>query len=383
MKNEAFSNKIPCSEDFSLSNDHGGNVSEQYQYQDEMVFKAVGKLTHYLKPVVLAMTTSSGKSATVTKLLNEILTDGKRAVFLGSNLTTLAEQYCKSLSTSDPLGPKFTFSTLGEPQKTKLKIGLPQQLVNNPDNFEFLILDEAQWLWMRKGDPNSLISKALKASGYPKIILMTGTPALFNKNKDQYEILHLSYEKIPNEPIPVFSKIVVDVLKLECREDLSTCISKFLCSVRKNGDDISKFVVVARNIEEAISVKDILENQMGVGTIISTSRHDKDSSNLERFKSENYQACVTVSRVIAGWSYTELTCVLDLRSSFNITNTFQLMSRLFRVSQKNRKVEKVYFRVADNSQYNKTIKFLHLVVALLDDNIYKGFDGTNLVLKGA
>lgn len=355
-----------------------GTISKQFQYQIPLANKVLKSIESGGRPVCMAVTTSAGKSAITVRVLEGYFKNGpiRTAVFLGGNQTVLAKQFYDVLSDC-PVPFGFSYSILRDAQDSQLKIGLPQQLINNPRKIDLLILDEAQWLWPSiKSNPNCMMARILKACRPESILLLTGSPSYFSKNCDEYDIHYLSYQDIPNQPDRrVFSRVDMDLVVVDDRS-VESCLKTFFRSAKHKRDDISQLAVVARSVQEAETIKQILENKYMLRCLISTSQHDVDSENLGAFKTGKFNACITVNRIFAGWSYSNLTSVLDLAASKNFNRSFQLFSRLLRV--KSNSTIKSYHRVCLRQDEQREIQFLHAMKSLLSRNTFVNFTGSNL-----
>lgn len=356
-----------------------GTIQSQFQFQIPLAQKVLKSIEFGNKPVCAAVTTSAGKSAITVRVLEGYFKNGaeRTAVFIGSNQTVLAKQFHDVLATDCPVPFSFSFSMLKQSHDSQLKIGLPQQLINRPRKLSLLILDEAQWLWPNiKSNPNCMMARILKACRPENILLLTGSPSYFSKNCDEYDIHYLSYQDIPNQPDRrVFSRVDMDLVVVDDRS-VESCLKTFFRSAKHKRDDISQLAVVARSVQEAETIKRILENKYMLRCLISTSQHDVDSENLDAFKTGKFNACITVNRIFAGWSYSNLTSVLDLAASKNFNRSFQLFSRLLRV--KSNSTIKSYHRVCLRQDEQQEIQFLHAMKSLLNRDTFVNFTGGNL-----
>jgi superfamily II DNA or RNA helicase len=125
------------------------NDSNRFSYQEQIAVRIIASIEKQKKPVVMAVTTSAGKSAITVRILENYFRSGpnRNAVFLGSNQTVLAQQYYDVLSKACPVPFNFSYSMLKDLQDSQLKIGLPKQLIRRPRKIGLLVLDEAHWLW--------------------------------------------------------------------------------------------------------------------------------------------------------------------------------------------------------------------------------------------
>jgi hypothetical protein len=183
-----------------------------------------------------------------------------------------------------------------------------------------------KWKFGIESNSNSMLAKIIRLCQPDRILLLTGTPSYFNQRRGQYEVHSLSYEDIPNNPSRAFSKVAMDLVQVDDRNNIEDCLRIFFHSAKQKRYDLSQMAVIARSVNEAETVKQLLERHYRLRCLISTSQHDSDSSNLQAFKSGQHQCIITVNRIIAGWSYNNLTCVLDLAASQQINRSFQLLS---------------------------------------------------------
>lgn len=367
MSSEGLSNKKPSSKDCSLWND------DKWAYQQKFAEKVSHSIESQNKHVVLACTTSGGKSYLAIRILEQFFKNDstRTTVFLGSNLKVLAQQFHDVLTNSCPVPFTFSYSMLSDTQDSKLKIGLPQQLIKKPRKISLLILDESQWLWPQiENNPNSMMAQILRACKPDKILLLTGSPSYFLQNKDSYIIHSISYEEIKaSVPTGVFSKVDMSLVLVNDTNDLETCLKSFFRKAKSYRDDISKFAVIAKNIKQAQLIKNILENKFNISCLISTSETDSDSNNLDIFKKSKIQCCITVNRIYAGWSYKDLTCIVDFACTKQINRAFQLFSRLLRY--KNESCRKTYYRVTKTDNAHNELKIMNSILLMLTKTGYE------------
>ncbi len=347
--------------------------SSQWLYQEQMADRVIETL-YQEKPTALCMSTSTGKSYCLVHILNKHFqkNQNSRVVFLGSNRTELARQFHEVLSSNCSIQIGFTYSMIKEQKPTQLKIGLPMQVLRSPEKINLLVLDEAQWLWSQvEANPNSMMAQILRACSPDCILLLSGSPAFFNKRKDQYHIHYLSYQDVPNRPDRVFSRVDMDLIYVSDRNDIELCLRSLWKKAKQNRDDLSQIAVIAKDIAQAESIKSILESHFRLNCLISTSQHDSNSENLKQFKTGRHDCIVTVGRMIAGYSYSGLTSIWDFRTSRHLSNSFQLFSRLLRV--KNESTIKTFFRVATPRTYQDEVRFLIQIRCLLDRENYTSY----------
>lgn len=355
-------------------------ISNKFAYQIALAEKVLNSIESGTKPVCMAVTTSAGKSAITIRILEDFLEKdpNRTAVYLGSNQTILTNQFIDTLKNNCPVPFNFSYSMMKDLQDCQLKIGLPQQLINKPSKLDLLILDESQLLWQQtEKNPNSMMSKILQLCKPERILLLTGSPSYFTKKKDQYVIHYLSYEDIANDKDRVFSKVVLDLVVVE-EESVKESLKIFWRAAKHKRNDLSQLAVVAKDIKQAEVIKQVLEEKYRLRTVISTSHHDADSTNLDIFKTGTYDCCITVNRIFTGWSYNNLTSVLDFAASQNINRAFQLFSRLLRV--KDDSTVKTYHRVCLRRDIGCEVIFLHKMKALLSRDNFMNFTGDNLTI---
>lgn len=351
---------------------------KQFQYQIPLASKVLQSIEATSKPVCMAVTTSAGKSATTVRILEGFFKNkpNRTVVFLGSNQTVLAKQFFDTLFNECPVSFSFSFSMISDEHRTQLKIGLPQQLIKNPMKISLLVLDEAQLLWPQiEQSPNSMISQILNLCQPEKILLLTGSPSYFTARKNRYVIHYLSYEDIASKKSRVFSKVDLDLVITE-NHNIEDGLKAFWRSSKHKRTDISQLAIVAKDIKQAEHIKRILEEKYRLKAVISTSVHDSDSTNLDLFKTGSFDCCITVNRIFTGWSYNNLTAVLDFSASQNLNRSFQLFSRLLRV--KNETTVKNYYRVCLRENIRREIIFLYKIKALLGRENFMNFTGNNL-----
>ena len=137
---------------------------------------------------------------------------------------------------------------------------------------------------------------------------------------------------------------------------------------------VGKTIWACRNQDMAEYIGKTL-NAMGVKTVISCERVDKDSLEVERFRTEPDLKClVVVNRASLGFNMEDLENVIDLTGSRNIDRTYQLYSRITR-THPTIKV-KNFYKVGFSGEVDITRAVVETALSLCGDNI-KIYDRRN------
>lgn len=323
---------------------------------------------------VLAGCPGSGKTTISHHILNSFCKrfPNSKVVVLTEGQNILKNQYLNELENSH-IDIGFSYGDFDS--DAQVRIGLPQSIDRlDLSSIDLLVVDEAHRFYMA-----DMVQKILNKFNPRYKILMTGTPSDFiayNKhNSKKYAIYSIAAEDLYDKDI--FNSVVMDVVKTIDITNLHSTLISVFNHASKHKDNLSKLMVACPTIQYANKVKLELE-RMKRKVSISTSENDIDSSEINDFKENLTDTLIVVGRGILGFNDPEITALIDLKSSFNINNSYQLFARLLRKS--NKKAIKTYYRIADCQGYNDQVKSLHKIKALTNKKIFNGYDGKNLKL---
>lgn len=387
--------------------------------------------------VVLGAGTSSGKTLATVMMLEIFYLNpankGKRTLILPASQSVLKSNFIETL---EFFMPSFSYCAVKGAKEFNeavnsdcdVIIALPQTLksiVKTLPHFHNFILDEAHEWYFSRGltSEGSTIKKALKSIKPNHQYLLSGTPFEFTlKKKDFYikyvpvmdlykdglitnvqiEIVSSSYkfdredygvkEDLRDESLQrelsktndSLNKVLVEAIKklknpIKGLHNVNR-ITKNTASLFFN--HIGKTVVFARSIEQCDILAMSFRKKLGEDKVlVSHSKLDPKSENMDEFKKEECKAkiLVVVNRGRLGWSYKELFNIIDFTMTRNLSVNLQMLARLFRISEKKPKDQKIYYKVANSLHAPYYVKVMESVLVLLGKEWYSKYNGKNMM----
>lgn len=382
------------------------------------------------KIVVLAAAPSAGKTQMsicfVEKYLQQFPSD--KVLILTHGQTTLRSQYYQELvEIKDNLSFTFhqiqTGKDIDNIKNNQVSVAIPQTLTGKKlPKFNLVVIDEAHHFYETKDD-EGMIKNILKTVKPTHQLLLTGSPSRFIRKG--YEIIPVSVKTLYDEKM--VSDLVIDNVvskysftnkdynannelkdvkfkKGETNSTLDIVLDSLyqrIRSINKNNPklysltglkpvktidagiayvksiftDISKTMIACKSIEQANQVFAYFTSK-GINTVISHSKSDKDSLEMQRFKTDiNIKILIVVDRGILGLNVPELETVIDMTGSKNPDTIFQLMCRVLRQHPTSK--QKLFIKVAphDMSDYFKAV--MNFTMYLCFDQFYTIYNGKN------
>ena len=354
-----------------------------YSYQihlSEKIFRDC--INPSFKASVLAAAPGSGKTTMSHMAISKYLKKypNAKVVVLTHGQTLLRNQYIENLIEPN-IEIDFTFSAFGPGSKNnpeaQVQVGLPQSIKHLSWNkIDLLVVDECHEFYLKKMVQN--IIKELKPTHQ---ILLTGSPSDFNRLKKSGENYAISYvsgnELMKND---VFSAVELDVVPVSFKKNSKQTLIEMLDRAKKRGKNLSKIMVAVKTINEAKNVAYYLKS-IGRNVALSTCKNDRSNITVGQFKNGNYDTLVVVMRGILGFSDNDITGLFDLRCSESVDISNQLFSRVLRKHPKN--IQKFYYRCGEKgvSDFNDQVIMLYKIKAMMQKDIFKKYDGTNLEVR--
>lgn len=358
------------------------NNQRDYKYQSRISRRSLKSLFKGHKCVVSAAC-GGGKTSISHLIINGYIKrfgPKTKVLILTENQNVLKDQYLNSLKNAHtPINFKYGgFADLSS--NIQVKIGLYSALHRlDWENVDLLVVDEAHRYF------STLLSQEkFKRLNVTHQLLLTGSPSVFIKANqiagyNKYDIHFVSGDELTKKGI--YSNLSTWVHRSGDKKSHMTTISSLLKFCKRNNINVSKTMVVCPSVSYAQLVGKFLES-IGKTVFISTSESDKDSSQIEKFKTAKDGFLILCNRGLLGFNEPTISTVFDIKSSLNsIDNGFQLLARVLRKHPQN--IEKHYIRVSnmDSNSYNKQVLMLHKLVALMKGENYRGFNGKNLKLQ--
>jgi superfamily II DNA or RNA helicase len=353
---------------------------------------------------ILAACPSAGKTImsifTIENYLNQHPTH--KVLVLTHGTTILRTQFCEVL---DEVKPGFT-SNLVEKyndynSNKQVNVCLPQTLSGHTlSHVDLLVVDESHQFYFA-----DMVQDIIKQTTPSKQLLLTGTPSIFIQKN--YPIIPIPLMTIYEEGMVADVRVEIatssynfDIIKdynedkelksevefvgTETKKTLDELLTKIVAKLSNNKSirtwsqtltELKKTMFACRTQKQAIQVKQYFE-AIGINSALSISDTDSNSSEIQRFKSEN--SClilIVVGRGILGFNYTRLVNIVDMTTSQNIDRIYQLFSRVVRKHPDGDK--KLFFKIAPNgkSEYYKYI--MSGVLALTSEEFFTKYNGKN------
>jgi len=360
---------------------------------------------------------SSGKTYMASIIAQEFAEKGQKVLILAHGQIVLRTQFYSMAKEimEDKVGMIDTYTKV-VPDK-EILVAIPQTLQNRDlPEIDLLIVDEAHHFYLK-----DLVQNIIKKIHPKKILLLTATPsALIRYYKDKEEQLPIAVEGMFQLPPELFTKWSVHVCvskykiektdytigdniithykfdkektlrtlddslgvlldKLRCMDylpdkpELSNVkdfhLSKTLTQVCQD----FKCMIACHNIEQATYISTYLNKF--VPTLLSTSKNDVHTENIEKFKEGDYQFLVVVYRGILGFDMPDLKYIIDFTMSRNIDRIYQLLGRVLR---KGKDEYSGFIKIAPKEEKDYTQHLMNAVLCLMDKKYMSIWDGKNL-----
>lgn len=351
-------------------------MKSRYAYQDVAAKQVLSNaLNAKFLASVLAACPGSGKTTISHKIINQYieLHPNAKIIVLTEGQNVLKNQYLEELR-SPNIKINFSYGAFGS--NAQVQVGIPQSIKNLKwDSVDLLIVDEAHKFYF--ANTVRSIIQSLKPRHQ---VLMTGSPTRYNthnqNNGKKYGIYYISASDLMD--LGVFSAVDMDVCRV-MSSNIAESINLVLKKAIANKDSLNKIMMACSSIKEAKAVAWYMR-KIGRNPSLSTSENDSDNQGIEDFKSGKTDVLIVVNKGILGFNDSNITLLIDLRSSSNIDTSYQLFARVLRVHPK--KVRKAYYRIGKNGfDYNKQVIILHKMKSLIDRDIFKGYNGKNLKVE--
>lgn len=321
---------------------------------------------------VLGSAPSSGKTTISHLILNDYFKKfpSNKALVLTHGQNVLKNQYLNELHTPN-VSIEFTYGKIGS--QAQVEVGLPQ--TENTNKYDLIIIDEAHAFYGQK-----MVNEIIKKSEAKHLILMTGSVTEFNAHNQgliykvptykKYAIHYISADELEKEG--VFSPIMLDAKKVT--GDVTFQYQNIINHLIGRNRNVDKQMISVKTIKEAKELSIHIAKTMKV--FLSTSENDSNNGQIQEFKDfKGNCALIVVYKGILGFNDPNITCLIDLKASNDLDNSYQFFARGLRKHPQG--IDKTYIR-ASLKDYNKSVTFLHKLVSLMDGKIYRTYNGKNL-----
>lgn len=354
--------------------------------------------------VILAACPSAGKTImsifTIEDYLNQHPTH--KVLVLTHGTTILRTQFCEVLDETKPNFSSNLVETYSDYNSNKqVNVCLPQTLTGHTlSHIDLLVVDEAHQFYFA-----NMVQDIIKQTTPSKQLLLTGTPSIFIQKN--YPIIPIPLMTIYEEGMVADVRVEIatssynfDIIKdynedrelksdiefvgAETKKTLDELLSKIVAKLSDNRNirtwsqtlvELKKTMFACRTQKQAIQIKQYFE-AIGINSALSISDTDSNSSEIQRFKSENEcLILIVVGRGILGFNYTRLVNIVDMTTSQNIDRIYQLFSRVVRKHPDG--LQKLFFKIAPTGKSDYYKYIMSGVLALTSEEFFTKYNGKN------
>lgn len=336
--------------------------SPDYSFQKNIEKEVVDNLMKYGK-CLLAGAPASGKTEMAINIITTMKKFGFSSLVLAHGTKVLRNQFMQRL---DEYGISH-----GSMDDDGLIVTLPQS-VKKMHKVDMMVIDEAHHYYSKDMVQN--IIKKLK----PKyILLLTGSPGLFNSNSNLPKVYVssddlLSYNVITSPKVLLLTindELNLSDIKSDAISDDYKYSDKSVEKVIKDAvKSVGKSMIVCKDINHANQVGKILKAHNSK-FLISTYKSDLDSKAIDMFRSSKHKFLIVVRRGILGFSMNNLQNVYDFSGSVSIDFQYQLLNRLTRLGENTKK----YIKVCNEDMFDYYYSSLNAACALIIKEFYKSY----------
>jgi superfamily II DNA or RNA helicase len=368
-------------------------------------------------PIVYALGTGGGKTYTTIMKIDLFYSDlknkGKKTVIFPHATNVLKDNFVDAI---ENYGEKsFTYKVINYTSEIKeifvsnvdVIIMLPQLVINHLSKLkkvEWLIVDEAHEWYGQKS-----YKKILKALNPTYQLLLTGTPAKFNRNRSEFLFHYTSVDtlrklgKLGNARV----EIVSSNYNLK-REDITTSLNVRKSVVSKNNkssledvckqmlislknpttlrsktpnnlfgtvfNSMKKTLIVCNSQKQAKEFYKILNSKIPNKVLISISDDGGDSSEFKIFKQNlDILVLLIVRKGRLGFDMPHLHNIVDFSLTTNIDVISQMLGRVLRKDDNNSL--KYYFKVAPQNTVWFYQAIMMVVLRVTMQDAFETYDG--------
>lgn len=388
----------------------------EYQYQID--FLTNPEFQNPKLPIVLALGTGGGKTyTTIMKLdlfYSDIKNKGKKTVIFPHATNVLKDNFSNSLKKYGKKSFKFTVinhtSEIKKAFSSKdfdVIVMLPQLVTNHLNKLkkvEWVVVDEAHEWYGQKSYKNIL--KKLKPKHQ---LLLTGTPAKFNKDKSKFIFQHVSVDKlrqvgklgnariemvssmynIKSDDITSSLNIRKSVVSRKNKATLENVIKQVFRSLNnptnlRNNlpnnimgtvfNSMKKTLIVCNSQKQAKEFFKEINKRIPNKVLISISEDGGDSSEFKTFQeNEDILVLLIVRKGRLGFDMPNLYNIVDFSLTTNVDVISQMLGRILRPDKNNSL--KYYFKVAPQNTVYFYQAIMKVVLRVTMQDAFEIYDG--------
>ena len=351
-------------------------------------------------PYVLGSCPGSGKTEMAIEAMIRLIESGEvnRVLVLAHSTNVLKENFYERLCEYFNEGTDIDVMR-GQKNynyNARIQVMIPQNISHVIGKFDLIITDEAQHNVLAEDGNYSHIVEMVE----PKFqLLLTGTPSKFvlqnnlasndggdlpyhintvgmdmvgfehfhnvrfdliksaygftnedyNQSKDLYTDVNFSFE----ETHRTVNNVIIGVVRnIALRNGIILPKdSDFVLEGRKLVQEgkFGKTLIMCRNIEQANQISSIISKLFEVKVRVSQSKNDTDSSNLDKFKRNQFEFLCVVNRAREGYDDNKVVNLIDITMTHNIDLIYQMFCRVVRLDKTNPN-PKLHVKVTSNAE---------------------------------
>lgn len=397
-------------------------------YQETVVSDIISKFGLYT-PYVLGSCPGSGKTEMSIEAMIRLMEFGKinRVLVLAHSTNVLKNNFYERLMEyfEEGVDVDVMRGQKNYNYNARIQVMIPQNINHVIGKFDLIITDEAQHNVLAEGGNYSKIVEMVE----PKFqLLLTGTPSKFvleNNIAEQDDIelpYHINTVGMDMVGFEHFHNVRFDLIKsaygftsedYNQYRDLSTDVDFSFKDTEKTVNNViigvvrnialrngitlpkdadfvlegkkliqsgkfGKTLIMCRSIEQANQVSKIISKLFEVKVRVSQSKNDSDSSNLDKFKKNQFEFLCVVNRAREGYDDNKVVNLIDITMTHNIDLIYQMFCRVVRLDKDNSNT-KLYIKVTSNAEgmpeYTQQIMTAALMLGATE-NLSK-FNGRN------
>ena len=355
------------------------------------------------EPVVLAASPNAGKTLMAVAWIEKYILDNpcSRVLVLAHGQNILKDQFASEITKANV---NFSYTKVQNitdftDTEAQVVVAIPQTIykyvADDNKRFDLLIVDEAHQYYFE-----TMVQRIIDIYKPKHQLLLTGTPAPFIDRKYK-NIIPVCLEELIDggfsaDPIVVVASSDYNIteddfnaeneLKENVKLDTSATIStmnnllvKIEEKIAKKGwvdtvDTIGKTMIVTKNIQQARDIKNYFKDN-GVDCLISNSKDDITSDEINHFIHSGINILVVVNRGILGFNLPTLVNIIDMKCGKNVSNLFQLINRVTRIHPDG--TQKYFFKLVPVTLEVDYLYQISTALSLMKMENYMKYNGHN------
>jgi hypothetical protein len=331
-------------------------MKPNYGFQNTCVESVIENLRNHGK-CLLASAPASGKTEMAIKIIEKMAI---KTVVSAHGTLVLSKQFSDRVK------------GYNKGKKSDLRITIPQAYSRHKHGTGGLfVVDEAHHYFYSKTVQNFI--KKLKPDF---ILVMTGTPGIFNKTND-FPAVTVPTERLLDYQVISSPRIRLTGMELGIarNENGGRGIesNRGVCLIVDQIQSLhGKTIIACRNNKQMKKISNEL-NSRNLEHHSSSSKVDISSKEIDRFRNSKKQFLLVIRRATLGFSMNDLINIVDISYSLNVDLIFQLYNRVTRLGYERKR----YIKICDNSMIDVYYGSLNFACAMVIDEYYRTYTPDN------